>query len=141
MRLALIMFAALSAAGLVAPTQAQTITDQDRADVRCFVVLQTFKAVVKENGKPLRAEDEEKLDLMSVYFIGKLRSRHSASIPISAILTPEMYKETMADFGERTGPCIAEGKQYDADWAGVTSVIQSAAEQLEAERSKQNLGE
>ena len=141
MRWALILSAALSAAGSVAPAQAQTITDQDRADARCFVVLQTFKTVVKDNGKPLRVEDEEKLDLMSVYFIGKLRSRHSASTPIGAILTPEVIKETMLSFGERAGPCIAEGKQYDADWAAVISVIENAAEQLDVERAKQAVRE
>ncbi len=90
-------------------------TEQDRDDARCYVVLQMLGVVGKSEGL-LSVEDRDQVDVMSAYFLGKIRGRNPAHMPITAIITPDIAKEAVTNYMMEGGACIEEGSHsQDSD--------------------------
>lgn len=117
------MLGAVLALGMTGIASAQTVTEQDRADARCFLSAQNFK-VIETDGKRVTASQSAVLDMMSAFYIGRLRSRQPASTPTAAIITPEMVLDVQARLPHIFGPCLEGWKQYNVDLGETAKILQ-----------------
>ena len=121
-----VIWSAVAALGLASAASAQTVTEQDRADARCFLSALSFKAT-KPNGEPVTASQAAVLDMMSAFYIGRLRSRQPASTPTAAIITSDMVRDVDTRLSKVFGPCLEGWKQYGVD-LGETAKIYKIVE-------------
>jgi hypothetical protein len=116
------MLGAALALGVASTASAQTVTEQDRADARCFLSALNFK-VIQTDGKPVTASQAAVLDMMSAFYIGRLRSRQPASTPTAAVITPDMVRDVQARLPHVFGPCLEGWKQYNVDLGETAKIL------------------
>ena len=112
------------ALGLASAASAQTVSELDRADARCFLSAMNFKTM-KMNGEAITGSQAAVLDMMSAFYIGRLRSRQPASTPIAAIITPDMVRDVQARLPRVFGPCLEGWKQYSADLGATGDILKT----------------
>jgi hypothetical protein len=125
-----LLWLAVATLGVTGTASAQS--EADRADGRCFIALQMFKAAALKQGQ-MTAESGVTVDKMGAFYLGRIRGRNPVSAPIAAIITPEIARAATINYLKDAPACIDDAKQYSIDFKAIVPIIQEATRQMAAE--------